>query len=69
MAVAERLDLDLVLINDKSDPAVVKVVNAEKLRYQAGLKKKHDVRNTNTKDVKEVKLTFNIGQHDYQVPE
>lgn len=68
LALAVEADLDLVLINEKGSPAVVKIVNAEKLRYQAGLKRKHDVRGSpGSKDLKEVKLTYNMGNHDYQV--
>ena len=55
------------MINEKSNPPVCKIVDAGKMRYQAELKKKENAKKTNTKDVKEVKLTFNIASHDYDV--
>ena len=66
-AAAEEEELDLVLLSSTSDPPVVKIANAGKMRYAAELKKKENLKKTNTKDIKEVKLTYNIGQADYDV--
>lgn len=64
---ADDAELDLVMVTATSDPPVVKVANAGKMRYALELKKKENQKKTNTKDLKEVKLTFNIAEHDYSV--
>jgi len=67
MAKADELGLDLVLISETSVPPVAKVVDAGKLAYQLERKKKENIKKTNTKDLKEIKLSYNIGEHDYGV--
>lgn len=37
------------------------------MRYALELKKKENIKKTDSKDMKEVKLTFNIAEHDYGV--
>lgn len=67
LAKADELELDLVLISENSVPPVAKIVDAGKLAYQMERKKKENIKKTNTKDLKEVKLSYNIGEHDYSV--
>lgn len=43
------------------------MANAGKMRYALELKKKENIKKTDSKDLKEVKLTFNIAEHDYGV--
>jgi translation initiation factor IF-3 len=66
-ARANEEETDLVLINANSQPPVLKIVDGGKLRYQMELKKKANLKNSGSKDVKEVKLSYNIGIGDYDV--
>jgi hypothetical protein len=64
---AEQAGLDLVMINEKEVPPVVKITDAKKLFYDIQLKKKHAIKKSNNKDMKELKLSHKMGVHDYQV--
>jgi len=66
-ARAAEEETDLVLLSANSQPPVVKIVDAGKLRYQMELKKKANLKDSGSKDVKEVKLSYNIGVGDYDV--
>jgi translation initiation factor IF-3 len=66
-ARAELEGTDLVLLNAHSDPPVLKIVDIGKLRYQMDLKKKANLKKSSSKDIKEVKLSYNIGVGDYEV--
>jgi translation initiation factor IF-3 len=54
-------DMDLVLINDKAQPAVCRILNYEKFIYEQNKKGK-----TKTLDIKEIKLSYNISQNDIE---
>ena len=57
--LAEEKELDLVLVSDKSDPPVCRIMDYGKYKFEQ--KKQH------TADVKEVKMRYKIEAHDYQV--
>lgn len=65
---AERAGLDLVLINDKAEPPVCKILELDKYRYEQKRKEKEaaraqrDARET----VKEVQFKPNIDIHDFE---
>lgn len=67
LAKARDLNLDLVMISDKSDPPVCKIVDYGKLRYQQERKKKENLKKTKNNELKEVKMSYKIDKHDYQV--
>jgi translation initiation factor IF-3 len=65
---AER-ELDLVLISDKSDPPVCKIVSYDKYRFNKEKKRKETakVSKQNSQELKELKMSYKIGEHDYDV--
>jgi translation initiation factor IF-3 len=52
-------DMDLVLINDKADIPICRILNYEKFIYEQNKKGK-----PKTLDIKEIKLSYNISQND-----
>jgi len=64
---AEELDLDLVLINDRGEPPVVKIIDYGKYKYQQEKKKKENMKKQVKVDIKEVKMSYKIDQHDFDV--
>ena len=68
LAKAKELgNLDLVLINDKSDPPVCKIVDYSKYRYTLEKKAKEVKKNSKVSELKEVKMSYKIDVHDYGV--
>lgn len=69
-ALAKARDLgglDLILINANSDPPVCKIVDYSKYRYMLEKKRKEKAKNSKAVEIKEVKMSYKIGQHDYDV--
>jgi translation initiation factor IF-3 len=62
---AENLGLDLILVTEKANPPVCKVMEFSKFLYQE--KQKEKDRKSNKTVLKEVQFTPNIGEHDYEV--
>jgi translation initiation factor IF-3 len=59
--------LDLVLINDKADPPVCKIIDYGKYRYAQEKKKKENAKKQTKVDIKEVKMSYKIEDHDFNV--
>merc|ERR1712228_569879 len=59
--------LDLILINENSDPPVCKIVDYSKYRYMKEKKAKELKKNAKATEVKEVKMSYKIDVHDYGV--
>ena len=59
--------LDLILINNNSDPPVCKIVDYSKYRYELEKKRKEKAKNSKATEMKEVKMSYKIGTHDYDV--
>lgn len=57
--LAESKGLDLVLINENSNPPIVKIMNYEKFIYEAGKKPKNKAL-----DLKEIKIGPNTSEND-----
>lgn len=66
---AEERELDLVLIADKSDPPVVKIVSYDKFRFAKEKKRKEQQKAAarGKSELKELKLSYKIGDHDFEV--
>lgn len=64
---ARMLGLDLVLVNDRSDPPVCKIADYGKLRYAALKKKKKAMKNQMSQTVKEITMSYKIDTHDLNV--
>ena len=67
LAKAEEMELDLVLINDKADPPVCKVIDYGKFKYIQEKKKKDNMKKQVKSEIKEVKMSYKIDQHDFDV--
>jgi len=68
LAKAKELGgLDLILINENSDPPVCKIVDYSKYRYAQEKKRKEKAKNSKATEIKEVKMSYKIGEHDYDV--
>jgi translation initiation factor IF-3 len=61
LAIAESKEMDLVLINESSNPPVAKVMKYEKYLYELSKKPKQKIL-----DVKEIRLTPNTGDNDLE---
>lgn len=64
---ADMGGLDLILINDKSDPPVCKIVDYSKYRYMQEKKAKEIKKHSKATELKEVKMSYKIDIHDYDV--
>jgi translation initiation factor IF-3 len=60
-------ELDLVLINEKSDPPVCKVIDFGKYKYTIEKRKKDNLKKQNKVETKEIKMSASIEQHDFDV--
>jgi len=69
LAAARERELDLVLIADKSDPPVVKIVSYDKFRFTKEKKRKEQQKaaSRGKSELKELKMSYKIGDHDYDV--
>jgi len=59
--------LDLILINENSDPPVAKIADYSKYRYEREKKAKEAKKNSKSTEMKEVKMSYKIDIHDYGV--
>jgi translation initiation factor IF-3 len=64
---AERLQVDLVMINEKGDPPVCKAIDYGKFKYIIEKKKKENAKKQVQSEIKEVKMSHKIEQHDFDV--
>ena len=63
---AQESGKDLILITDKADPPVAKIIELSKYRYQVSQKKAQDRKKNRVQDIKEIRLTPFIGENDLQ---
>eukprot|EP00899_Mesostigma_viride_P015214 jgi/Mesvir1/23694/Mv18646-RA.1 len=66
---AEERNLDLVMISPDADPPVCRMMNYSKYKYEQDKKKREEKKKAMAArfDVKELKMRYNIDEHDYQV--
>ena len=57
LQLADEFDLDLVMVNDKIDPPLCKIVNYGKYMYKQEKKKKENQRKQVRSGIKELKMT------------
>ena len=67
MAMARDATLDLVEVAAQADPPVCKIIDYGKLKYELQKKKSEAKKKQKIIEIKEVKLTPTIGDHDYKV--
>lgn len=63
---AREVEKDLVLINEKADPAIAKIIDISKYKYQQQQKDAESRKKAKSQDIKEVRFTPFMGEGDYQ---
>jgi translation initiation factor IF-3 len=63
--MAEEKNLDLVLVAPNSKPVVCKLMNYGKYKFEQAKKEKESRKNQKTVELKEIRVTPNIGEHDF----
>ncbi|KAG5177580.1 translation initiation factor IF-3, C-terminal domain-containing protein [Tribonema minus] len=67
LAKAQELGVDLIMIAENAEPPVCKIIDFGKLKYMSEKKKKDSKKNAKQSEMKEVKMSYKIEDHDYQV--
>lgn len=67
LRLAEEKDLDLVLVSEKADPPVCRIMDYGKFKFEKEKKEREARKKQHTAEIKEVKFRYNIGEHDYNV--
>jgi translation initiation factor IF-3 len=67
LKMAEEKELDLVLVSDKADPPVCRIMDYGKFKFEQEKKAREARKKQHTSDVKEVKMRYKIEEHDYNV--
>lgn len=65
LRIAQEKELDLVMIADKAEPPVCRIIDYGKFLYE--LKKQEAQKGSHKTSVKELKMRYTIEDHDYQV--
>lgn len=63
--MAENKDLDLVLVAPNAKPVVCKIMNYGKYKFEQAKKEKESRKNQKAIEIKEIRVTPNIGEHDF----
>ncbi|WP_231857064.1 translation initiation factor IF-3 [Paracholeplasma brassicae] len=63
---ARDRELDLVVVSPDSKPVVAKIMNYSKFRYDQQRKLREQKKNQHVVDIKEIRLSPTIGQHDIE---
>ncbi len=64
--IAYEKKLDLVLVAPNSEPPVCKIMNYGKYKFEQAKKEKEARKKQKTFEVKEIRITPNIEQHDFE---
>ncbi|KJH73525.1 translation initiation factor IF-3 [Aliterella atlantica CENA595] len=67
LKIAEERELDLVLLSDKAEPPVCRIMDYGKYKFEQEKKAREARKKQHTADVKEVKMRYKIEEHDYKV--
>jgi len=67
LALAEQADLDLVNVSPNAEPPVCKILDYGKYRYEMQKKEKTAKKNQHVTEIKEIRLSPSIEDHDVQV--
>lgn len=65
--LAVEKELDLVLLSDKADPPVCRIMDYGKFKFEQEKKAREARKKQHTAEVKEVKMRYKIDDHDYNV--
>lgn len=64
--IALSKDLDLVNISPKASPPVCKIMDYGKYCFEISKKEKESRKNQKAVEIKEIRLSVNIGNHDFE---
>ena len=64
--IASDMDLDLILVSDKSELSVYKIADLSKVEYEQKKKDKENKKKQATNIIKEVRITPSISIHDLE---
>jgi translation initiation factor IF-3 len=67
LRMAEEQDLDLVLVSDKANPPVCRIINYGKYKFEQEKRAREAKKRQHNAEVKEVKMRYKIDDHDYNV--
>nr|YP_009393894.1 translation initiation factor 3 [Polysiphonia sertularioides]ARW62456.1 translation initiation factor 3 [Polysiphonia sertularioides] len=67
LEIALKKGLDLVVISDKSNPPVCKIIDYGKYKFAQEKKAKEAKKKQHQTSLKEVKMRYKIEEHDYKV--
>jgi len=67
LRMAEDKDLDLVLLSDKAEPPVCRIMDYGKYKFEQEKKAREAKKKQHAAEVKEVKMRYKIEEHDYNV--
>ena len=65
LSLAEEKDLELVEVAPQADPSVCKIMDYGKYKYEQAKKAKEAKKNQNVMKTKEVQMSVNIEDHDF----
>jgi len=63
--LAESRDLELVLVSPNPEMPVAKIMNYGKYKFEQAKKEKESRKNQKAVETKEIRVTPNIGEHDF----
>ena len=66
VTMAEEKNLDLVLVAPNAKPVVCKIMNYGKYKFEQAKKEKESRKNQKADELKEIRVSSNIGEHDFQ---
>ncbi|MGI6204291.1 MAG: translation initiation factor IF-3 [Anaerovoracaceae bacterium] len=66
LSIADEQNLDLVCVSPNANPPVCKILDYGKYRYELQKKEKEAKKKQHTTEVKEIRLSVFIGEHDVQ---
>jgi len=67
LEIASQRDLDLVLVSEKANPPVCRIMDYWKYKFEQEKKAKEARKKSHQTEVKEVKMRYKIDKHDYDV--
>ena len=67
LKLAQEKELDLVLLSNKADPPVCRIMDHGKYKFEQEKKAREAKKKQHTSEVKEVKMRYKIEKHDYDV--
>ena len=67
LEIASERELDLVLVSEKANPPVCRIMDYWKYKFEQEKKAKEARKKSHQTEVKEVKMRYKIDKHDYDV--